>query len=190
MEQGTNPTRSAPETGARPEKCKCPWRQKHGKKVHARLLGLETDVDSWHYMLDDGVSSAFSDGAAFIAAHSWSDQAKMREVRRSLEYMAAKLRDAELYRNPPKDEVVEQPDNLTESVERFVKRQQKEHAGLSITETRDRDYPHELSLEAHAERLQAIEDALAAASFLIQVPLGGQMTREYFQEVAGRPVQS
>jgi hypothetical protein len=174
-----NPTRSKPDEGARPEKCNCPWRLKYGKKYHARMLLLETDADGWQYLLDDGVSKAFSDAAEFVAYHSWSDPAKMMLVRQSFEYMAKKLRHAALWLDA-QDELAAEP----------IVPSSEETGGVSITETRDRLCPHELSLEAHAGRIQALEDALQGGAFLIGAALGGTMTRQYFEEVATRAAQA
>jgi hypothetical protein len=176
------PTRSTPDEGARPEKCNCPWRLKYGKKYHARMLRLETDADPWQYLLDDGVSKAFSDAAEFVAYHSWSDPAKMMLVRQSCEFMARKLRHAALW--------LEAQDAQDELAAEPILPSPEETGGLSITETRDRLYPHELSLEAHAGRIQALEDALQGGAFLVGAALGGTMTRQYFEEVATRAAQA
>jgi len=144
------------------------------------MLGLETDIGALIDVVSDGSASAFEQAAAFIGEHDWADQGKMRQVRKDLEYMAGKLHEAEVYRNPPKDEVVVP----MKSVESTDTPRPDDHGGLSITETRDRDYPHELSLEAHAERLQTIEDSLMGAAFLMSPH--GPMSRQYFEEVAAR----
>jgi len=136
----------------------------YGKKYHARMLRLETEVDPWEQLLADGVSGAFAEAAEFVAEHNWNDPTRMAQVRSSLEDMAKKLHDAHSYRYP------------------------KEETPAETTEATSRFFPSELTHENHAERLDVLEDMLMAFGRLIETPYGPQ-TREHFQEVTAEAAQ-